>query len=353
MVSSKSVKIQEEEVNLNCYEYIIAMSFFTLLSFLSLWLLLKYIKNLWPLRSRLNIFIPLYMWTLAISIAWDVIFGGFQVYFKSHKCAYETDQCLGHFTVWVNFFAYLATVVTLCFMYWSQIGERIVSGSERKRCNNILWMILITILVVISAFFFGDSIETWTTQKEEYSGYNDIVRIISVGYVVTGLAFTAIILVFYVSIKRFHPDRNNSIGVRLLLSFFIVFLSFEARGVITFIRTLGEDFIKSFRESYYETQGWWYPVYIFCFYTLLSLFPTIVQIYLLRVRLRYVKLERKGAIFEIEPSGSFFNTSGEYLQSQAGSRIFSRLDLEEEFDKQYGSEVLQSRHLISLDQSTL
>ncbi|CAI2384601.1 unnamed protein product [Moneuplotes crassus] len=317
----------ENEVSIDgCKGYVIMMIVYACVGVLTLLVQLWYSVKFLKFYGFKNIIVSIFMGFLTLSIVCDIIYGAAQAYFcYLQGCLGNKYYCLGHWTNWINYFMYMSTIIVLSFTYISQILRFKNRERRKKRIYSIvLWSTMLFILLVCTIIFIVDGVQTCRKHPKNIKIFSTGILVMTGLNMLTGLFFMFTLLCFYRALKKVDKNTNGvklskKLKCRLIISIAVVVFVFETRSGIILVGSI-TDFLDIWEGEALKHNRTWYVIYTFCYYFILSLIPTMVQIYLIKLSLSTtprISIRVDGYHCQSEPL--IFNNSGVSLSKESES----------------------------------
>ncbi|CAI2373947.1 unnamed protein product [Moneuplotes crassus] len=274
-----------------CKGFVIMMIVYACVGFLTLLVQLWYSAMFFKFYGFKNKLITMFMIFLALSLICDIIYGASQAYrCYLDGCTGIDHYCLGYWTDWINYYMYMSTIIVLSFTYISQILKFNNRGKREKRIYNIiLWATLLGILLVLMIIFVVDGVNTCSKELDDVKIFTTGILIMTGLNMLTGLFFMVTLLCFYRALKKLDKNTygvklSKKLRWRIIISIVVIVVVFEARSGMILLRSVS-NFIDEWEQESLTKNRTWYVIYTFWYYCVLSLIPTMVQIYLIKLSL--------------------------------------------------------------------
>ncbi|CAI2374739.1 unnamed protein product [Moneuplotes crassus] len=251
-----------------------------------LWYFTKYLR-IYGVKHRLTC---LFMFFLTLSILCDIAYGVSQVYFKRYDdCIKYTRPCLNYWAYWLNYLMYLNTIIVLSFTYVLQIFKLQNVRRRRMAYKLIIWAVMLILLAALTIAFVIDGLNTCEKNPNHVVMVTPMILILTGAYMVVGGFFTVILFIFYKTLKKRDINTHgiklsNKIKWRLIISALVIFIAFEVRSSMV-LALSKKDFFAKWKEDSLTNNKLGFIFYNFCYYCFLSLIPTMIQIYLIKLSL--------------------------------------------------------------------
>ncbi|CAI2375213.1 unnamed protein product [Moneuplotes crassus] len=275
----------------NCKGYVIMMMVYSCLGVLTLLFQLWYSVRFFKFYGFKHKLTSMFMVFLTLSIICDITYGVSQVVIRySDGCDEIKHSCVYYWTNWKNYFMYMNTIIVLSFTYISQILRFKNRGRSKKRVYNImLWTTMLAILLICAIIFLIDGIKECRKDPDKTTLFTSGIIVVTGIHMVTGFFFMITLFYFYKVLKSVDESHHettlsNKLKWRLAISVTVIVVVFETRSSMILARSIN-DFLENWTNDSMKNNGTLYVIYSFCYYCILSLIPTMVQIYLIKLSL--------------------------------------------------------------------
>ena len=282
--------------NGHCTLHRALMAVFAALVFLSLLVLWYYIRLVLKVFRCSNKILILFIIMLWVSMWSDIIYGIFQVIKMSPNWYSYGNKWINSSVNWTNFSIFPLTVMVNGFNFVMQI----LNIQERIKWVEInrmyVWVIMTIIMAVLIPSSIAALIVTCTLPEHSEDVNIFFAKTSSAFNVVVAIFFVIAIAVFIHKFSFLHPHLVKHVKTILIIDMAVISLSWVTRGVITFVRGYN-DFVGRMEHASFRDNTPWFALYNFAYYILLTLWPNLVQIMMLRFLIRN---KRRGLLEDLK-----------------------------------------------------
>lgn len=214
------------------------------------------------------------------------------------------STCVFNIFSWTRLALYTLTILVAWFNWIFQSINIIEQKTELRFKTFVLWVLLISLIIFYSCGCCIYAIYYWAShdQNSKYEATKDFFIILGVSWIIISALFGIFAFIFNFVVLKLAPEMAKKFKWRILMNLLIIWFWVIARGVNILTTSKSGNYEDNMMKSDFTHNGWHYGAYVFVYFLILTIVPTILHILTLRLVLDYKKRLDRNSHWHINSS---------------------------------------------------